>query len=222
MPSIVPPLKCNYIIAKGDSGASRHYFKPSDAKVLHNVTPATDVKVILPDNSQLTSTHKGLIPIESKELSQQAKTSTILKDLNSSSLISLGQLCDDNCQVLLTKKNIHIVKNNKIVIQGQHNMNDGLWDIPVSQSPESTKLTPITNVAQPQQHKLGVIIRKKQKKIDLVKYLHAACFSPEPSTFTRAIKRNHLTTWPSLTTKLVQTSLPPSMATAKGHLAQER
>ena len=219
---VVPQFKRNHIIAKGDSGASRHYFKPSDANVLQNISPATDVKVILPDNSELTSTHKGLLPILSNEISQQAKTSTILKNLNSSSLISLGQLCDDDCKVLLTKNKIHVVKNNKIVIQGKRNTNDGLWDIPIEKAPNLPTQHHVDNVNTTHQQKLGVIIRKKQKKVDLIKYLHAACFSPVPSTFVRAIKRNHLTTWPGLTTKLVQTSLQPSMATAKGHLAQER
>ena len=105
----------NFIIAKGDSGASKHYFTHADTKVLQNVTPLTSTKVILPDNSMLTSSHVGMLPIKCKHLSQQAKSATVLKNLKSSSLISLGQLCDDNCNVILTKEKIQIVKDNEIV-----------------------------------------------------------------------------------------------------------
>ena len=40
------------------------------------------------------------------------------------------------------------------------------------------------------QHKANVIIRKKQSKVELVRYLHATCLSPTPSTFIRAISNN--------------------------------
>ena len=40
-----------------------------------------------------------------------------------------------------------------------------------------------------QNHKIGVIIRKKQTHQDLVRYLHAACFSPVKSTWVKAIQK---------------------------------
>jgi hypothetical protein len=69
---------------------------------------------------------------------------------------------------------------------------------------------------------LAVIIRKKQTKIDLATYLHAACCSPVPSTFIKAIKNNHFTTWPGLDVELITKHLVPTLATTKGHLHQER
>ena len=48
-----------------------------------------------------------------------------------------------------------------------------------------------------QQHKLGVIIRKKYKN-DLVTFLHAACFSPVESTLIKAIQNKPFTTWPGM------------------------
>ena len=70
--------------------------------------------------------------------------------------------------------------------------------------------------------KINIIIRKKQTHLDLARFLHAACFSPVPSTFIKAIKNNHFSTWPGLTSELITKHLPMSIATAKGHLNQER
>ena len=69
---------------------------------------------------------------------------------------------------------------------------------------------------------LNVIIRKKQTKIDLVRYLHACCFSPVISTWLKAIENKHFTTWPGLTTDLVKKHLQQSSATVQGHTKRER
>ena len=70
--------------------------------------------------------------------------------------------------------------------------------------------------------KLNVIIRKRQLKQDLAKFLHGALFSPRLSTLKQAIKNNFLTTFPGLTEALVQKHLPTSVATELGHLKQEK
>ena len=72
------------------------------------------------------------------------------------------------------------------------------------------------------QHKMGIIIRKKQTHHDLIRYLHAACFAPVPSTWKRAIKNNNFVTWPGLTVDLINRHLPPSIATVRGHVHRER
>ena len=71
-------------------------------------------------------------------------------------------------------------------------------------------------------HKMGVIIQKKKTHHDLVRYLHAACFSPVLSTWKKAIKNNNFTTWPGLTVDLISKHLPPSLATVRGHIHRER
>ena len=69
---------------------------------------------------------------------------------------------------------------------------------------------------------LNVIIRKKQPQLDLVNFLHGACFAPVASTWIKAIRNGHFATWPGLTPELVTKHLPTSVYTAKGHLNQER
>ena len=64
----------------------------------------------------------------------KAKKATVLPDLKSSSLISLGQLCDDNCKVLLDKKKLQVFKENDVILEGIRNPKDGLWDIPIKEN----------------------------------------------------------------------------------------
>ena len=69
---------------------------------------------------------------------------------------------------------------------------------------------------------MAVIIKKKQTHTDLTSYLHAACFSPVRSTFCQAITQQFFKTWPGLTPTLINRHLPPVIATAQGHMHQER
>ena len=47
------------------------------------------------------------------------------------SLISIGQLCDDNYDELLNKKKLYAFKENELILEGNRKNSDGLWDIPV-------------------------------------------------------------------------------------------
>ena len=133
-PLIKPPT-----IAKADSGASAHYFKPGDAAtVLHNVTTTPNgPSVYLPNGTILQAQQKGQLLL-SEHLSTKAQTTQILDGIAESSLISIGQLCDDNCITVLDKNEINIFKNNKCIIKGKRNKADGLWDIPLQPNPHTT------------------------------------------------------------------------------------
>ena len=184
--------------------------------VLTNVKSDADgPTVILPDTSTLQAIKKGLLPIAN--ISKTAAKTAVFKHLQSS-LVSLGQLCDDGCTVLLDKENLLALKNEEILLRGQRSTSGyGLWDIPITK----THLQPPVQPKLPQQT-MNVIIRKNKAKQDLVRYLHGACFSPTIDTWTEAIKRNHFATWPGLNADLVRKHLPPNINTAKGHLKQEK
>ena len=79
--------------AKADSGASRHYMKESDQHVLTNISSSPGPTVYLPDNNTMTSMKAGDLPFPSI-LSSSAKKAHVFRDLQSASLVSLGQLCD--------------------------------------------------------------------------------------------------------------------------------
>ena len=59
-------------------------------------------------------------------------------------------------------------------------------------------------------------------KADLVQYLHRCVFNPVVHTWTKAIDAGYLATWPGLTSELVRKHLPKLLATAKGHMKQDR
>ena len=69
--------------------------------------------------------------------------------------------------------------------------------------------------------KSNVILCKKQTHMELVQYLHVACFSPVPSPFKKAIQKGFLQTWPGSTTELVDKHVPPIIVTVQGHIVQE-
>ena len=133
----------------------------------------------------------------SNQLSHNAKDDIVLPDLKISSLISLGQLCDDDCVIILDKKVLEVRKKHKLVMKGIRNMKDRLWDIPITYSTIKENYELLSSHAalhhqnkkahahasplkcrkhskKPNHHqnKLNVIIRKKQTHKELAQCLH--------------------------------------------------
>jgi hypothetical protein len=148
-------------------------------------------------------TLKGNLPLSPK-LSSTAQSAFVLNDLQTGTLISLAQLCDDDCIAIFNKYDVKILKNDKVIITGTR-MSNGLWSLPI----------------KPPQHQANGVLRTDKPKQELATYLHAALGSPVPSTLLRAIRRNHLVTFPGLTANLVTKHLPKSLATVLGHQDQE-
>ena len=104
------------VIPKGDSAASNHYFALRDAAVPNELRQdPVGTSVMLPDASSLISVASAHLPL-SNDLTPTA-TKTALFDNLLSSLISLGQLCDGNCTVVLKNKNLLAIKNDKVVLR---------------------------------------------------------------------------------------------------------
>ena len=271
--NFVSNITTSYCVAKGDTGATGHYWTEKDKGILKNIKQTNGPSVQLPDSSMIPSTEQGNLPL-SPHFSASATKTCVLPNLKSANLISLGQLCDDGCTIILNQDTMNVIKNNTTVLKGIRNRKDGLWDIPIPKSTITTNCcvkpqlhgglypsqqteprnkqvhhtSTTTNVPQHLQalsclaadndfnnaldqqqrydkrankHHLNIILRKKETQMNLVRYLHGACFSPVPSTFKKAIKRGFLSSWPGLTTQMVDKYLPPSEATAKGHIRQE-
>jgi hypothetical protein len=204
------------IVAKADSGASNHYFKQADMKALTEIRSSPfRPSVLLPDSTQIQATHSGTLPLH-HSLSTKAKTAHLLDGITNASLISIDQLCDDNCVAILDKKQIQVFKNNNRILKGDRNPTDGLWDITLQISPPSSSTLSLTL------HQSNAIIRKGRSKTSLVQYLHACCVSPVISTWKQAIKNGNFIMWPGINSLSIDAHLPKSIASAKGHLDQER
>ena len=208
------------VVMKADSGASRHYIRPPDAKILRNITTVTNGPCVsLPDNTVMTGTQQGHLPIAQTSLLPEATQAHVFPHLSSASLLSLDQLCDNNCKIYLDKHSMKVYKNDKIVLTGQRNFTDGLWDVSLRSLPQQP--TPSTPSTFHSNQSANVIIHKKQTTKQLAQYLHAACGSPPISTFLKAIKNGLLQSWPGIDL-IKESDLTPTIATAKGHLDQER
>ena len=89
----------------------------------------------------------------------------IFPHLTNESLISIGQLCDDNCIVIFMKTNFFVTKNGQFLFQGPRNQHNGLlWDLKGPQT-------------KPHLQKINYIISKNKTKMDLARYYHPTLFS---------------------------------------------
>ena len=149
-------LNNSVIIAKADSGASANYWRPQDIACMHNIRENTGHTVLLPNGKNITSTKEGYLNISPK-LNNNTRKATVLPDLQSASLLSLGTLCDDECEVLLNKTSMTVNKAGKCILKGYRNTKDGLWDVPISTQHPNPKVSIQENYILPKIH----CIRKK-------------------------------------------------------------
>jgi hypothetical protein len=171
------------------------------------------------NGENIETTKRATIPL-APTLSPQAKIGHIFDNLKSGSLISIGQLCDDDCVALFTKYNVNIFKNGQVIITGERNDTNGLWTVPLA---PKAPLPPTLHQTDPTPcHSANGAIQNGVTKQALAAFLHACAFSPLPSTFLRAILRGHFNSWPGLTASLITKHLPKSLATSKGHLRMEQ
>ena len=161
------------------------------------------------------STHMSRLPVGNNSLPPEALQAHIVPGIKPNSLISIGQLCDSGCIATLNAETADISFEGNTILTGIRNPTSGLWQTDLQpQSPPISSLTkPVYSCNA--LHPASTIATR-------MAWLHACAFSPAKSTFLKAIKAGHFTTWPELTEKLVRKHLPESRATHKGHLDQTR
>ena len=172
--STVHPLTCTPIGAIADSGASQHYLMQSDEKHctdINNVTNGPLVK--MPNNNYIRGSRSMSLQLH-PTLSQGAQKAHSFDTLKSGSLISIGQLCDDDCVAIFTKYDLRVMKDGTLIIKGKRNKANGLWHIPLSPSNESQII--------PTSEECHSAIYNQSTKADLAGFIHACMFSPAPST----------------------------------------
>ena len=89
----------NTVTAKLDSGASKHYIRPTDIKCLRDIITVPSSLVGLPNKTFSKINQQGVMNLD-PTLTPTAKTGHVLNDLKSLTLLSAGQLCDDDCIVI--------------------------------------------------------------------------------------------------------------------------
>ena len=104
-------------VTKAHRGATNHYWRKQDATCLINLQCTTYPTVTLPDGYSLHPTQQGILPHLSITSPEEIRA-TILQNLQIVSLISLGQLCNNNYKVLLDKRKQYVVKHKNLVLKG--------------------------------------------------------------------------------------------------------
>jgi hypothetical protein len=191
-----------------DTGCTGNFLPPQSHCIDMKPT-AHGIKAKIPNGEHITSTHTATLDLPA--LPTDARDAHIFPQMSRShALMSVGKLCDQGCEAIFTKDKVEITHNNKVLLTGHRDMTTRLWMVNLQQPP------------QPTAESIGMMTTETSTLPELMSFLHGAMYSPTPTTFIKAIKKNFLTTWPGLTAANVRQHLPKSLATAKGHLDQTR
>jgi hypothetical protein len=117
-----------------DSDATGTFVTNSYAQHLTNPSTVDNGPTILSaSGTAMPTTRQGQLSL-SPHLSSAAQSAFVLDDLKTGTLISLAQLCDDDCIAIFTRYDVKLLKNNKVVITGTR-MSNGLWSLPLGSPP---------------------------------------------------------------------------------------
>ena len=99
------------------------------------------------------------------------------------------------------------------MLEGKCHPATGLWIVPTNS--EHCNVTPEKPTFSSHAAHNAYQTTSKAK---LIQFLHQCAFSPPPSTWINAINNKHFSSWRGLTADAIRKYLPPSTATAKGHI----
>ena len=129
------------------------------------------IKVHLPNNNVLESTMAGVLPVHG--LAPAVKEVQILSLLTNTSLLSIGQLCNDNCIAIFTNTDMLILEQDQVILQGKRNFLDSLWDVSCNSKQQSNKHGATTRM-----QKLNILTTRDKTSYELANFLHACAGSP--------------------------------------------
>ena len=142
-------------------------------------------------------------------------------------MLSIGQLCDDDCLALFSKRHLWALKYNKIILSGIRNTTDVLWDVPFNQQQSSTITTPNstspvpsynhsscyidssihistnhlhTQQAFPLSLHSSYILTLDKSKYEIAQYLYGCLFAPAIPTLETTIRKGNLQSWSGIET----------------------
>lgn len=99
---------------KADTGASKNFIREQDQHFLQNIKQLRNgLSAKLPNNQCITPTSTGNLSLN-PTLSTTAQSALVYPALKNLSLLSIGQLCDDDCLAVFHTKNYGLLKTNKL------------------------------------------------------------------------------------------------------------
>jgi hypothetical protein len=167
-PTVDSPLSPHVLL---DSGATGTFVASANVQHFrHPLLISNGPHVLSASGDVMSSTLCGILPL-SPHLSSTAQSAFVLDDLRTGTLVSLAQLCDDDCVAIFTRLGVKILKHNTVLITGSCTPNR-LWSI-------TLQVPPI--------HQVNGILCLDSSREQLAIYHHATLGSPAPSTLLRAI-----------------------------------
>jgi hypothetical protein len=167
-PTVDSPLSPHVLL---DSGATGTFVAIADIQHLCHPLPISNGPHVLSASGDVMSYALcGILPL-SPHLSTTAQSAFVLDDLRTGTLVSLAQLCDDDCVAMFLHFGVQILKHNTVLITGICTPN-GLWSI----------LLQVPSI-----HQANGILCLDSSREQLAVYHHATLGSLAPSTLLRAI-----------------------------------
>ena len=107
--TIIPPNQnIGTVTCKEDIGASKTFVRPQDDRILINQRKVMNRPSVLAINGTMMKTiETGIVPLQIL-LSTHTKKGNILEGLSNSSLLSIGQLYNNDCIAVFDKMYLHI------------------------------------------------------------------------------------------------------------------
>ena len=165
----------------------------------------TPIAIRNPNGTIMCATEAG--DLDMPLLPSKARKAYIVPALDSTTLISIGQLCDAGCEAIFTASALKVYHQERLVLQGKRSQDTKLWHLSLPAKQHSERACHVGNTGP----------------AELVTFTHAALFSPAISTLQKALDNNWITNFPGLTSKSLK-KYPPkdSKAMHKGHMDQAR
>ena len=139
--------------------------------------------------------------------------------------MSVVNLCNVRCEVTFTKIDCQVKHLVRIVLRGIRCTVTGLCMIKITNTAKVTPSisnpqqiqTSITLIQPTTEHIINNVIPTSSKPV-LEMYHHQILGFPPVPNIVKACRKNQLNTFPGIESKLILRHLPPSRATAKGHM----
>ncbi len=210
--------------AVADTGATS-LFLTKGAPCLNKRRALKPISVTLPDGRQIVSSHVCDIRIPGLP---STLTGHIMPDMTTASLFGIRVLCKAGCKVVFDDEKCQVFYNSKAILTGFKDPVSDLWTLPIL--PNNSTRTSLDATRQPSPcpsfgdapSESACFSYHRTTQENNVKFMHQSLCNPPKSSLLTAIRRGFLRGAPHLTLKSVAKYLPPSTATAKGHLKRPR
>jgi hypothetical protein len=137
------------------------------------------VRVRLPNGDTMDSTHTASFDIP--ELSEADSVAHVFPAMETTPLISVGQLCNEGYYVTFNINGVKKINSEgKAILKGLRYVGTLLWRIYVHKDKPQIPIAEVNNVYE------------LRNIVELVNYLHKALFRPTKSALVKAEKQGHL------------------------------